>query len=388
VKCAALRATGGRQCDNPVVRSKNAVLLATIALGVAVLSACFEPRTQSCANGALCPAEQACTDTLVEGAPLCGAPDEVAACYGISEPELCSTASVPAGSCRGGICYPCRSEWAECRYAAWTPIAVGTEQPLQSVWLVSNREGYAVGNAGTVLSYDGDRWTTTIQGSHQYSGVWAGVGDTFIVDSAGNVRRNGEIVSGQPIPLARIWGRSPDDVVAVGGNPEVRGEFDGMTWSWDSTNPFSSKRYFDVWGVDTTVFAVGEELISVRRQGVWSGLIPPSSDTFRGVWAWSEHDFVVVGAAAQDTRGVIYRYVNGVWMADDLPPSTPSLNAVWGTGPDRIYAVGSEATILHYDGAGWSRMDTPTAGKLHDIDGTSTDAYVVGEAGLVWRLAL
>jgi hypothetical protein len=47
-------------------------------------------------------------------------------------------------------------------------------------------------------------------------------------------------------------------------------------------------------------------------------------------------------------------------VVDPMPsPTTADLRAVWGSGPEDVFAVGLDGTILHYDGSAWSAMDTP-----------------------------
>jgi hypothetical protein len=36
------------------------------------------------------------------------------------------------------------------------------------------------------------------------------------------------------------------------------------------------------------------------------------------------------------------------------------LMSVWGTSSNDVYAVGSNGTILHYDGTAWSQMASGT----------------------------
>ena len=61
------------------------------------------------------------------------------------------------------------------------------------------------------------------------------------------------------------------------------------------------------------------------------------------------------------------------------------LSDVWGTSSTDVYAVGYDATILHYDGNVWSPL-TGGAGHLYAVWSTpSSDAYAVGEAGAILR---
>ncbi len=68
--------------------------------------------------------------------------------------------------------------------------------------------------------------------------------------------------------------------------------------------------------------------------------------------------------------------------------STDLLNGIWGSSPTDVFAVGTNGTILHYDGDGdndgvpdtmWERMSSGIERSLNDVWGSSdTDVYAVG----------
>ena len=68
---------------------------------------------------------------------------------------------------------------------------------------------------------------------------------------------------------------------------------------------------------------------------------------------------------------------NGISL-NDLPTNT--LNDVWGNSENDVYAVGNRGTILHYDGATWSKMNSGTTSlDFKAIWGSAADdIYVAG----------
>ena len=57
-----------------------------------------------------------------------------------------------------------------------------------------------------------------------------------------------------------------------------------------------------------------------------------------------------------------------------------------GSSSSDIFAVGDNATILHYDGKSWSPMDSGTEKYLTKVRGLGSDrVYAVGDDGLVIR---
>jgi len=67
-------------------------------------------------------------------------------------------------------------------------------------------------------------------------------------------------------------------------------------------------------------------------------------------------------------------------------PGVVVLNAIWGSSPSDIWAVGggsSGGAVFHYAGApaGWSPVSTPPVGDLYDIWGVPPDVWAVGAVG-------
>ena len=71
-----------------------------------------------------------------------------------------------------------------------------------------------------------------------------------------------------------------------------------------------------------------------------------------------------------------------VWL-NPLPQGN-TLRALWGTGPNNIYAVGDVGTILHYDGSSWQPLSNlPGNNFLLDIWGAGpNDIFAVGQNAL------
>lgn len=69
-----------------------------------------------------------------------------------------------------------------------------------------------------------------------------------------------------------------------------------------------------------------------------------------------------------------------------VPASSFSLYGLWGADADDIYAVGQGGRILHYDGADWNSLTSPTSETLLGVWGPSADdIFVVGENGTILR---
>ena len=76
-------------------------------------------------------------------------------------------------------------------------------------------------------------------------------------------------------------------------------------------------------------------------------------------------------------------------VLSDLPGG---LTSVWGTGPDDIWAVGGDpgdgsgSTVMRFDGAQWSSLDTGTSGDLWWVYGFQDGpVFMGGKNGLILR---
>ena len=93
----------------------------------------------------------------------------------------------------------------------------------------------------------------------------------------------------------------------------------------------------------------------------------------RGIWGSGPNDVFAVG-----DDGTIVHYDGATWSEMDSG-TTRDLKGVWGGRPNDVFAVGGSGTILHYDGSSWSAMSSGTTCDLKGIWGTSgTDVYAVG----------
>ena len=65
-----------------------------------------------------------------------------------------------------------------------------------------------------------------------------------------------------------------------------------------------------------------------------------------------------------------------------LPTST--LNSVWVSPDDQVFAVGADGLIVRYDGTTWAQMKNPVSGWLQFVWGRSSqDVFATGEGGLL-----
>jgi hypothetical protein len=131
---------------------------------------------------------------------------------------------------------------------AWVAHATGTEATLWGVWGSASDDVWAVGGDGiadppTLLRFDGTSWSAVTlpalpSEAHALFKVWGtDAAHVFAVGDDGVLlRRVGaawEATTTRSIaPFIAVWGRGPDEVIAVGGRSNARiARWDGAAWS-------------------------------------------------------------------------------------------------------------------------------------------------------------
>lgn len=156
--------------------------------------------------------------------------------------------------------------------------------------------------------------------------------------------------------LLSVWGTSERDVWAVGG--ALGNGFDALVLRFDGT--------------------------------VWRRLAPGKTETFWWVHGTSPSDVWLVGEKGRITHW------DGAAFTEVASGTEATLFGVWAAAPDDAWTVGgtpdqpnaANDVVLHWDGTSWKPEVLPeTKGlALFKVWGSSTsDLYVVGEAGIVWH---
>lgn len=334
-----------------------------------------------------------------------------------------------------GSCEPtdpsCVTETITCDQADWCPSAapVPNSVALMSVWGSGPNDVWAVGSAGAVIHWDGAKWTSLPTNRKEtLRAVW-GTGPTEIIAAASTavILKSAGAASGSaawaPLPnvtndnetgaVFTMWGAGPGDVrigtrsfyvTAPNGDSNLHNIVTktavdgGVGWA---TTP-GSATVLGMWGASgDDLWVVGDNSFYVPYQrgytahGVrtsstkpytWTEVDSQSAVTLESVWGSSANDLWAVGAV-----GTIRHAAAASTQWDIVAsPTRSSLHRVWGSGPNDVWAVGDDATILHYDGKAWtaSVVSLPVGKKRPALLGlwgnAKDDIWVVGD-GIVLR---
>ena len=174
--------------------------------------------------------------------------------------------------------------------------------------------------------------------------------------------------------LEDIWGRSANDIYAVGNGGAIF-HYNGISWSKVVTT--YDDDFNAIWGDVGMVYVVGNNGIILQYNGYsWSKMFTGTSEHLYSVWGNGRSVFAV------GTYGTILKY-NGVSWTEMSSSTTTTLLDIWGN-ENKMYAAGNGGLVLVYNGYDWQPMTKVTAYSLRGVWGSSeTDVFAVGDGGTI-----
>ncbi|HWP38050.1 MAG TPA: Ig-like domain-containing protein [Gemmatimonadales bacterium] len=267
---------------------------------------------------------------------------------------------------------------------------------LEGVWGYSSENVFAVGDSGTVLSFDGGAWSLVPGVSNScgaiptqcyLTGVWGSSPDElWVVGAAGMIQRrsggNWEIQSSPSAnALYGMWGSAPNDLWIPGEGGRIL-RYDGTSWQL-SPNSASPSIYLNaVWGTSRSDIWVGGQYGTILRYdgSAWQSVSSGTSNQIEHIWGSAASEVWAVGRG-----GTVLRFGGSGWQTVSSPTSE-NLYGVWGSSTSDVWAVGASGTILAYNGATWQSVTSPTSADLFAVWGTGTGSvWAVGNGGTIVR---
>jgi type II secretory pathway pseudopilin PulG len=277
------------------------------------------------------------------------------------------------------------AQWNNPTELAWntTSFASASAVNLKSITMLSYADGWAAGDNGTFLHWDGNAWTAQTP-----SGVPSVTMQGIYCNTSQDCQAVGQRSGGNPVIVrwnGSSWTRftpsgasnnnlfsvrcdASNDCWAVGsstGNNFY--QWNGTTWSTVAVGSLSGFTFNSVYcNSSTDCWAAGSNNIFARKNGAaWAdasvterGSIP--SAVYNSVFCNSSSDCWAVGNAnaSQD----LFVHWNGTsWSRDASTPSpVVNLNEVKCAATNDCWAVGAasggQGTFFHWDGTSWSNV--------------------------------
>ncbi len=260
---------------------------------------------------------------------------------------------------------------------------------LDTVWAVGG--GLGTPGEALVVRRTPDGWQTVATGFEETLWwVWvAGPDDVFMVGEAGRIAHwDGSAITPMTSPttavLFGVWGSSPTDVWAVGGDPfgmddtDLILHYDGTEWTVASVPMPEGVAFFKVWGAAADdVWVVGQRGQIVHFDGAaWSRVASPTTSPLFTVSGNASGEVWAVGGPS----AVILRYEGGAWVDVPLPGPASVLNGVAVSPAGEVQVVGSRGTKwwLGTDGVWLDEFDVDPADDLHAAWIRGDDVLAVG----------
>lgn len=283
----------------------------------------------------------------------------------------------------------------------WTSSSsVGTT--LNSVFMVDQNEGWAVGNSGTIFHYSSGTWSGPISPSPTNQNLKAvfmlSQTEGWAVGASGTVLHY----------LNGVWSLASNQfgtnqnlnaVSFFGGNGWAVGDFGTIVPLGAQTPPqgipgstFQSvylSNGGDGWivGCSTGGCATGGGDVTVLH---WNG-----NSYTRGSASATTTDLYSVSMVSPSegwavggfgSIPAILHYNGGTWVQTPAPPVNGILRSVFMVDGSNGWAVGDNGAILRYAGGSWGSVSTPTTNTLRNIFMVSAgDGWAVGDGGTIVR---
>jgi hypothetical protein len=256
---------------------------------------------------------------------------------------------------------------------------------LGSVWGSSRSNVFAAGNSGAIVHFDGTSWTKMESGTTEnVLGVWGtGPNDVWAVSQFGTILHyNGSIwapVHEHEGELRGVWGASSNDVYVVGLSGVLL-HYDGVSWSSLTVTSAHLSAISGRSGGD--VYVVGRRSESEGAMFHFDGTSwtdisavitgsgpPPLNDVLAG-----SAGRVFVSRGDLDIR--VHWFDGASWHASTQ--EQPTLRSVWAHSRDYAIAAGDDGEILRWNGTTWEPMASGAGVELHAAYGFAENDVFVG----------
>lgn len=231
--------------------------------------------------------------------------------------------------------------------SSWKNISPGiTKKSLRGVWCAHPNLIYAVGDAGTVIKYDGQDWTSE------------------------NIPANNR--------LHGIWGTSPNNIYVIGDNTTIL-HFDGDAWSVCYRGEVDVA-FLAITGFGAhDIFVVGDNGTAVRFDGVnWQRMETGTQYELYAIWGFDPEHVLAVGGA-----GVVLRWNGEQWQLFNAGTDN-DLYGVWGESLEQIYLCGLSGTLIDFSDRSWNKQFTGSRSDLHAISCLSSEqVFAAGSRGCI-----
>jgi hypothetical protein len=261
-----------------------------------------------------------------------------------------------------------------------------TTQNINDLSVISASNIWAVGNTGTIFTYNGSTWSEHADSgliSQDINGIdmvsasdgWAvGASEKFLHYNGANWSEFADLGLTSINAIDMI---SATDGWAVGNSSKFY-HYDGIAWS--EFVDLGSENVFDVFMVSAIEgWAVGASGKIYQYDGAaWTEFIDMGSANIRGIDMVSATDGWAVGASGK------FYYYDGITWVEFIDTGGIQFNDVSMVSTAEGWAVGNSGNLYKFNGATWLSQSSPTNKDMQAVHMLSNlDGWAVGNRGTI-----
>jgi len=278
----------------------------------------------------------------------------------------------------------------------WQPVTNPSGKFLADISMLGQNDGWAVGDYGTIIHWDGNTWQSIASPTIYHLGDifmitpddgwavggWDSVSQTdvsVILHWNGSNWQN--IPSPTTIPLSAVYMLSPTDGWIVGGSTpnSVILHWDGITWSIVPSPALPPAILIDIYMLSTTDgWAVGNFGTILHWNGsTWQLVTSPTTLYIISVDMISATNGWAVGGLVP--TGQIFRWDGSSWRIYPAPASNELASVSMASATDGWAVSWFGGELLHWDGISWTKFSSPGGVTAVNML-SSTDGWAVGSS--------
>lgn len=282
----------------------------------------------------------------------------------------------------------------------WRSMESGTTNDLLAIWGSSANNVYAVGENGTILHYDGSRWSAEDIGGiiPDFTDVWGSAPDNiYVTGPHGTYHYDGNtwekvtsLIEVDPAStMISVWMSSPTDIYLLSSYNQIYYSNNGTNWVKVHDNPIGTGG--DLYKIRGTggsdIYAIGNYPVHFDGES-WSQIDfgGGTPEPTYNIWANAVDDVYVLSLRLSDNE--LFHFDGAGWSS--MAPGTDRVFCVWADSMSNIFVsamvTDTKAGIFHFDGAAWTSIEDPTKqnGRILAFWGESTsNLFAVGDNGKI-----
>ncbi len=265
----------------------------------------------------------------------------------------------------------------------WNIASVSGTNNINSVFMLSYADAWAVGQEGSIFHWSGSSWATSASGTTSNflsvyclagNNCWAvGAGRTFDFWNGSTWALQNTTVSTLPATSSynAVYCNATNDCWAVGNmnaSQELYAHWDGTSWTRDVSAPSAPQNLNDVvCTASNNCWAVGaSRTVSFWNGSAWAHVSNTSfpNVTLNSVDCTSSNNCWIAGNFINGGNSTLMYWNGSTWTQDHSSQDNLDLYSVRCHGANNCWAVGQMSATLYWNGSVWNSIANPLGNTI------------------------